>query len=74
MLKVWREDEGESSAIEIDLGDPETAALRFAEDDVDGERDYWRSDPPVVIVEDADGSRTRFEVSATTEYLATEMD
>lgn len=72
MLKVWREDEGEASSRTFDLGDPESAALRFAEEDVDDERAYWVTHP-VVVVQDETGTRTRFEIEAVTDFLATPL-
>lgn len=70
MLKVWREDEGDGFAVEIDKADPELTACQFADEDVDGVADYWETTPPVIVVEDADGVRTRWSVCATTEHIA----
>lgn len=76
MIKAWREDEGPSSAVEYDMEDAELAACKFADDDADGgiNGDYWKNDKPIVVVEDADGNRTRWAVEATTEHIAYEAD
>jgi hypothetical protein len=70
MLRVWREDDGEDVVVEMDMADPELAACQHADNDVDRAGDYWNTDPPVIVVEDADGNRTRWSVEAMSEHIA----